>query len=181
VTLALEPLGREHLPGVEALVADPEVLRYTRVPEPPPPDFAETWLRLYEDGRREGTRAGFAVVDGAGEFLGLALAPRIEPEARSAELGYIVAPSARGRGVATAALRLLTAWALAELDVLRLELRIVVSNHASKRVAERNGYRREGVLRSLHVEQDLFEDTEIWSRLRDDPEPEAANAERAAG
>ena len=38
----------------------------------------------------------------------------------------------------------------------------------SKRVAERCGYLREGVLRSMHVKQDLREDTEIWSRLRSD-------------
>jgi RimJ/RimL family protein N-acetyltransferase len=168
VTITLAPLAREHLPAVEELLRDPDVLRFTRVPEPPPPDFAETWLGLYERGRRDGTREGFAVVDGDGEFLGLALAPRIEREARTAELGYVVAPAARGRGVATTALRLLTEWALAELGALRLELLIGVTNDASKRVAERNGYRFEGVLRSLHFKQGVREDTEIWSRLPGD-------------
>jgi RimJ/RimL family protein N-acetyltransferase len=167
VTIALVPLAREHLPAVEALFDDPDVLRFTRLPEPPPPDFAQTWLGLYERGRRDGTREGFAVVDD-GEFLGLALAPRIEREARTAELGYIVAPSARGRGVATTALRLLTEWAFEELGALRLELLVGVENHASKRVAERNGYRLEGVLRSLYFKQDVREDTEMWSRLPGD-------------
>jgi RimJ/RimL family protein N-acetyltransferase len=167
VTVALVLLGREHLPAVRALLDDPDVLRFTRVPEPPPPDFPETWLELYERGRRDGTREGFAVVDD-GEFLGLALAPRIEREARTAELGYIVAPAARGRGVATTALRLLTGWAFAELGALRLELLIGVANDASKRVAERNGYRLEGVLRSFHLKQGLREDTELWSRLPGD-------------
>jgi len=168
VNVALVPLAREHLAAVEALFDDPDVLRFTRLPEPPPPDFAATWLGRYEHARRDGTREAFALVDGGGEFLGLALAPRIEREARTTELGYIVAPSARGRGVATAALRLLTEWAFAELGALRLELLIGVENHASKRVAERNGYRLEGVLRSLYLKQDLREDTEIWSRLPTD-------------
>ena len=168
MTITLAPLAREHLPAVEELLRDPDVLRFTRVPEPPPPDFAETWLGLYERGRRDGTREGFAVVDGDGEFLGLALAPRIEREARTVELGYVVAPAARGRGVATTALRLLTEWALTELGALRLELLIGVTNDASKRVAERNGYRFEGVLRSLHFKQGVREDTEMWSRLPGD-------------
>jgi RimJ/RimL family protein N-acetyltransferase len=167
VTVTLVPLAREHLPAVEALLDDPDVLRFTRIPEPPPPDFPETWLGLYERGRRDGTREGFAVVDD-GEFLGLALAPRIDRAARTAELGYVVAPAARGRGVATTTLRLLTDWAFEELGALRLELLIGVANHGSKRVAERNGYRLEGVLRSLHFKQDLREDTEIWSRLPSD-------------
>jgi RimJ/RimL family protein N-acetyltransferase len=167
VTVTLVPLAREHLPAVEALLDDPDVLRFTRIPEPPPPNFAETWLGLYERGHLDGTREGFAVVDD-GELLGLALAPRIEREARTAELGYIVAPSARGRGVATTALRLLTDWAFGELGALRLELLIGVENDASKRVAERNGYRFEGVLRSLHFKQGIREDTELWSRLPSD-------------
>ena len=140
MTVTLVPLDREHLPAVEELGRDPDVLRHTRVPEPPPPGFAETWLGLYERGRADGTREGFAVVDGGGEFLGLALAGSIDAEARTAELGYVVAPAARGRGVATA-----------------------------KRVAERSGHRFEGVLRSRHLEQDTREDTEIWSRLPSDP------------
>jgi RimJ/RimL family protein N-acetyltransferase len=168
VSVRIVPLAREHLAAVEALFDDPEVLRFTRLPDPPPPDFVETWFGLYERARRDGTREAFALVGGDGEFLGLALAPRIEREARTAELGYIVAPAARGRGVATAALRLLTDWAFGELGALRLELLIGVENPASKRVAERNGYRLEGVLRSLHFKQGLREDTEIWSRLPTD-------------
>jgi hypothetical protein len=61
VTVTLVPLDREHLPAVEELVRDPDVLRHTRVPEPPPPGFAETWLGLYERGRADGTREGFAL------------------------------------------------------------------------------------------------------------------------
>jgi RimJ/RimL family protein N-acetyltransferase len=167
VTVALVPLAREHLPGVADLLDDSEVLRFTRIPEPTPPDFAETWFGLYERGRLDGTREAFAAVDD-GEFLGLALVPRIEREAQTAELGYIVAPAARGRGVATATLRLLTDWAFTELGALRLELVISVENHPSKRIAERNGYRREGVLRSVHVKQGVRDDVEIWSRLASD-------------
>jgi RimJ/RimL family protein N-acetyltransferase len=171
VSVRLVPLAREHLPAVQALMGDPEVLRWTRIPEPTPPDFAETWFGRYEEGRRDGTQDAFAAVDEEGEFLGLALVPRIEREAQTAELGYIVAPAARGRGVATAALRLLTDWAFAELDMLRLELLIGSANEPSKRVAERNGYRREGLFRSLYVKPGLRDDVEIWSRLADDPAP----------
>jgi RimJ/RimL family protein N-acetyltransferase len=168
VSVRLVPLAREHLPGVEGLLDDPEVLRWTRVPEPPPPDFAKTWFGIYEHGRRDGTREAFAAVGEEDEFLGLGLVPRIEREAQTAELGYIVAPAARGRGVATATLGLLTEWAFAQLDMLRLELLITSANEPSKRVAERNGYRREGVFRSFYVKRGVRDDVEIWSRLASD-------------
>jgi RimJ/RimL family protein N-acetyltransferase len=164
----LEPFGERHLAELEGMLHDPELLRFTRVPEPVPQGFARIWLDRYEEGRRDGSRDAFAIIDEAGGFLGLALAPRLEHEERTAELGYVVAPAARGRGVATEALGQLTEWAFAERDMLRLELLISVENAASKRVAERCGYVREGVLRSLHVKQGRHEDTEIWSRLATD-------------
>jgi RimJ/RimL family protein N-acetyltransferase len=63
---------------------------------------------------------------------------------------------------------LLTAWGFETLDLLRLELRIDAENTGSERVAERNGYRREGVLRSKHFKEGIRTDVGIWSRLRDD-------------
>ena len=167
--IRLELLDRSHLDGLAAVAADPDVRRFTRIPDPVPPGFPETWLGRFEEGRREGAREGFAIVGGGSEFLGVAVVPKLDRDARTAELGYVVVREARGRGVATEALRLLTEWAFAEAGMLRLELLISVDNAASKRVAERCGYVREGVLRSLYVKQDVREDTEIWSRLVDDP------------
>ena len=110
-------------------------------------------------------------MDGADEFLGCAMAFGIETEEGKGELGYIVAPSARGRGVATEALRLLTDWGFTDRGLMRLELLISVDNEASKRVAARCGYVHEGVLRSLHVKEDVREDLEMWSCLPSDPRP----------
>jgi RimJ/RimL family protein N-acetyltransferase len=167
--IRLELLGARHLAGLSELVDDPEVQRYTRVPSPPPPGFARSWLDVYERGRAEGDREAFAVVDEANAFLGIGLAPRIEHDTGTVELGYVVAAAARGRGVATETLRLLTEWAFADLGAQRIELQISVENDASKRVAERCGYRREGVRRSVFVKLGRREDMEVWSRLHTDP------------
>ena len=50
-------------------------------------------------------------------------------------------------------------------------LQISVDNEPSRRVAARCGYVREGVMRSVHVKQELREDLELWSRLPGDPSP----------
>jgi RimJ/RimL family protein N-acetyltransferase len=63
-------------------------------------------------------------------------------------LGLGAAPEARGRGVATHAVRLLARWAFDDLGLARLALTCAPDNHASQRVAERCGFSREGVLRS---------------------------------
>jgi RimJ/RimL family protein N-acetyltransferase len=170
-SIRLEPLNESHLAAVAAMLADPDVLRFTRVPDPTPPDFAREWLQLYEAGRENGTREGFAAVGGDGRFLGVALAFDIDRAEGELELGYIVSSEARGRGAGTAILRALTDWAFAEAGAARIRLVIDVENPASLRVAERSGYVREGVLRSMYVKQGIREDLEIWSRLPSDPPP----------
>ncbi|HLY34577.1 MAG TPA: GNAT family N-acetyltransferase [Jatrophihabitantaceae bacterium] len=167
--VALEPWGRQHLAAMDAVLSDPDVLRFTRVPVPVPDGFATTWLARYEDGRKDGVRDAFAIVDEhSHEFLGLALAPRLDAEERTAELGYLVLASARGRGVASAALQALTEWAFGK-GMQRIELLISVDNAGSKRVAQRCGYVFEGVLRSTYLKQGRREDIEMWSRLPTDP------------
>jgi RimJ/RimL family protein N-acetyltransferase len=82
---------------------------------------------------------------------------------------HIVASAARGRGVATEMLRQLTSWAFDEVEVQRIVLIIDVRNPASERLAERCGYVREGVMRSVHVKHGLRADFALWSRLPSDP------------
>jgi RimJ/RimL family protein N-acetyltransferase len=166
--VALVALTEAHLDDVTDLLADPDVLRFTRVPVPVPPDFPRRWLARYANGRRDGTCAGFAALDADGRFVGIALAPTIDRETSEVELGYIVAPAARGRGLAQAMLAQLTRWAFVEAGALRITLVIDVENTASERVAERCGYVHEGVMRSVHLKGDARIDAALWSRLPSD-------------
>ena len=63
------------------------------------------------------------------------------PENGEVEVGYGLAESARGRGVATEALRAVAAWA-AERGVARIVAMTVTDNVASQRVVERLGFAR---------------------------------------
>src|SRR6185503_542807 len=137
--------------------------------EPTPDDFAERWIARYRNGREDGSCEGFAALDGDGRFVGLALVVRIHREDAEVELGYIVPPDARGRGVATEMLRQLTQWAFDDAGALRIVLIIDVENSPSVRVAERCGYVLEGVMRSSHLKQGIRIDAGVWSRLPSDP------------
>jgi RimJ/RimL family protein N-acetyltransferase len=178
--VSLERLGERHLADLEALTADADVLRFTRVPDPVPEGFARAWIERYEAGHLDGTCAGFAAVDEEGRFLGLGVGLDIDPEARELELGYIVAASARGRGVASELLRLLTDWALDELGAQRIVLIVDVDNAASSRVAARGGYTREGVMRSLFIKPGVRRDAELWSLLPAD-KPALTDRHRETG
>jgi len=81
MAVTLTPFAEAHLAAIPALADDPDTGRFTRIPIPAPPGFPRAWLDMYEQGRRDGTREAFAVVDDEdGSFLGLALAPVIEAD-----------------------------------------------------------------------------------------------------
>jgi hypothetical protein len=85
--MELRPLAVTDVDDVTELIEDRATLRHTRIPEPPPEGFAQDWYARYEQGRATRTEEAFAIVDGDGAFLGLALAPAIDEEAAEAELG----------------------------------------------------------------------------------------------
>ncbi len=162
----LEPLRAEHVPAMRALGDDEHVARFTYVEAPLTDTDARLWVDRYVDGWRDGSLAGFAIeASESEEFLGFIAIVRYGAVEREAELGYIVSPSARGRGIGVRALALLTAWCLGDLGLERVELRIDVANEASARVAERAGYVREGVLRSVHFKHGQRVDLAVWSRV----------------
>jgi RimJ/RimL family protein N-acetyltransferase len=77
----------------------------------------------------------------------------------SFELGYFLHPAARGRGYATEAVNLLTAWARKDLHARRVWASCDSANAASWKVLERCGFRREA-----HF---LHERVDHHGRLRD--------------
>jgi ribosomal-protein-alanine N-acetyltransferase len=164
--IRLVPLGPEHADAMDALARDDGVARFTRVPSPPPPGFGSRWVERYTRGRDDQTNAAFAIVDGRAAFVGFAALVQMNLAEQEAEAGYIVASSARGRGIATSALGRLTDWAFSELPLERIELLIDVDNAASEVVAERCGYTREGILRSKYVKPGLRADLAVYSLLR---------------
>jgi RimJ/RimL family protein N-acetyltransferase len=168
VTVQLVPLAEQHLPALAPMLQDPDVDRFTRFPTPIPDDFLPGLLSRYQAGRAKGTHDLFGALEGD-RLVGLALAPRIDTEARELELGYLIDPAQRGRGLATALLRELTDWAFATHRPIRIGLMIDAANVASQKVAARVGYQLEGTLRSSYVKPGIRSDVQIWSRLDSDP------------
>jgi len=127
---------------------------------------AREHLAELEHGRRQGVQLDLAIVDAA--MLGGVSLYGLDRTQGRAAIGYWLAPAARGRGVATRAVRLLAAWAFAEVGVARLELTCGPDNVASQRVAERCGFTREGLLRSHLPFKGGRRDTVLYSLLASD-------------
>jgi RimJ/RimL family protein N-acetyltransferase len=119
------------------------------IPRPYTRSDAETYLEACRLGWRDGANANFAIIVD-GRAVGSIGVRWIELDQGVAEVGYWVAPDARGKRVCTRALELVSGWVLARPGMARLQLRADEENVASKRVAENAGFTREGVLRSSH-------------------------------
>jgi ribosomal-protein-alanine N-acetyltransferase len=96
--------------------------------------------------------------------------------ARRAQAFYWIDRRVRGRGIASEALELVTAWAFRDYDIVRVQLVTHLDNEASQMVARRCGFTREGVLRSWEPVKNDQPDVVMWSRLVTDPLPDLGHA-----
>jgi RimJ/RimL family protein N-acetyltransferase len=118
------------------------------------------------------TGAHVAVVDSAsGDLVGSIAMHVLDAELRNFEVGYWTAAAARGRGLTTRALRLISDWGFREARAERIQLRADVLNVASLRVAEKAGFTREGTLRASDFNRRMNRriDHAVFSRLPGEP------------
>ncbi len=106
--------------------------------------IADSWRRL-----TAGERARLAIAAAQTDELLGSISLDLFPEREAAEIGYWVKKEARRRGIAEAALRLVVRWAFEEQGVERLEILTYPGNFASQALAEKLGFRREGLLRGF--------------------------------
>ena len=139
--VALQPWTEDDVDAVVKAAADPAIVRWSHLPNPFDHAGVCQWFYAMAPDRAAGTALKMKIA-GAGEdrLLGAIALMRIDWESRSAELGYWLAACARGRGVATRAIGLLTRWAVAELRLRRIDAIPDLDNDASRRVLERCGF-----------------------------------------
>jgi RimJ/RimL family protein N-acetyltransferase len=162
--LTLRPFVAGDIPWVYAVSLDPAIQRFLQIPIPYRMADAEYFVRemaIAAWDRR--TRAEFVIEGGARERLGRV---GLGLDGNGAgQIGYWLDPAARGRGVATAAVRVLCGWGFERLELALIEWRAEVGNAASRRVAEKAGFRIEATLRQRLVHRGVRVDAWIGSML----------------
>ncbi|MFJ6252508.1 MULTISPECIES: GNAT family N-acetyltransferase [unclassified Streptomyces] len=144
--LTLRPWELGDADALAALADDEELRRWTSHRVAGPQDAAR-WIATQEAGWESGERLGFAVLM-TGRVVGHIVLKRPASKA-CGEIGYWTGAAARGLGVASRAVELLTAWAFGTgsgVVLRRLELIHSAGNPASCRVAQKAGYVLECVL-----------------------------------
>jgi len=111
-------------------------------------DESTAFIARAIDGHEAREQFEFMICDETGAFLGCCGLNRLDMRFLKSNLGYWVRTDAAGRGIATAATRLLARFGFAQIGLQRIEIVAAVDNVRSCRVAEKAGGVREGVLRN---------------------------------
>jgi len=159
--------------GLACFAADPLVMPAGgRPPEPPPRWPAQARRRRWEkDGYIGVESTALAVVLPDGTVAGIT---SWQPRNRGGspgvcyEIGLALLPDHRGRGLGTAAQRLLVDHLFRYTTAHRLEALTNTRNIAEQKALERLGFRREGVLRGIVFGNGAWQDNVIYSLLRDE-------------
>ena len=161
----LRPPEERDLPLIERGLRDPDVIRaFGRSTLD-----AAHMLEEMSDRWTRGEAATLAICDTTDRCVGHVFV-NLGPSHR-ATVGYWLLLEVRGKGLATRAVRLVSRWALRELVLPRLGLLTEPWNVDSQRVAERAGFRREGVLRAWAEVDGRRVDYVSYSLLPDDLRP----------
>ncbi len=125
---------------------------------------------LIERGRRDLAR-GLAFNAGIwvnGQLVGMAGLLDVNPAHRKAEIEYWLAPPFWGRGIGSKVAAAVLAHGFGELNLNRIQLLNPLDNTRSQHLAQKLGFRLEGVLRQDRFHNNRIVSHEVYSMLRGD-------------
>ena len=168
----LEPPRRENAPAYIRWFADPSVTRYLLVRHPTSLSRQERWIERMAGSRVDVLWAMARADDGT--LIGNVGLHRISWRHGRGELGYVIGePRQWGKGFATEAVKLATAYAFFELGLHKVFASVIEPNVASRRALEHNGYRQCGLLRRDRYLEGDWHDLWLGEILRDEWRPAA--------
>lgn len=148
--LLLRPHGEQDIAPTVAMFGDEVSKFWLSAPQPYTLEEGRRWctdtshlLRAMGDGIH------WVITDAAtGRYLGGIGVKGTDWLGRCTEIGYAMAPEARGHGYASEATATVARWLLRDQAFNRVELFAATGNTASRRVAEKAGFVPEGVARN---------------------------------
>ena len=168
--LVLRPLRASDAAAIQAAAASRAIAdTMISIPHPYPDGEAERYVARQLAEAERGRASVFVIAPkGAAALVGIVEVREIEREHSQAEMSFWTAEGAWGRGYMSEALGAVVAYGFEVLGINRLYAYHMVRNPASGRVLEKNGFRKEGLLRQRVRKWGVFEDVVLMAMLRED-------------
>ncbi len=142
---------------------DAEIARWTTVPDPYTERDGRDFLALVGTDWEEGNAATFTFRRRERDRLDGMIALSFVAKGIGV-VGYWTASWARGAGLATRALGLITQWGLGPVGLTRIDLATLPGNRASEKVAQKAGYTGGDRVPFGLEQRGMRRDIRLWSR-----------------
>lgn len=134
-----------------------------RFPSPYTIEAAINWVDSLID---QDPLINFAITINNEVIGGIGIEPRQDVYRKTAIIGYWLSEELWGKGIMTEAVKLVTEYAFAHLDFIRLQASVYSKNPASMRVLEKAGYVKEGIMRNAVIKGGEILDEHMYAILR---------------
>ncbi|SEA43061.1 GNAT family N-acetyltransferase [Microbulbifer marinus] len=155
------------LPALEAIFADPQVVRYMATEPLNTRAAAEQYLQSIREGFLEGSLYQWGI-ECDGEIVGTCTLAAIDRQNRHAQIGFALKRQYWGQGLTLKAVPAVIEFAFARLQLHRIGADADPRNIASIRVLEKLGFQREGLLRECYFHMGEIQDALLFGLLQRD-------------
>ncbi len=143
--LILRRIKKQDAEGMYAYAKDPEVSKYLTWSAHESLIYTRGYIRFLQKKYRSGEFFDWGLEEkSTGSFIGTCGYSVFDPENRKVEIGYVLNPEYQGKGYATEAVTEIIRYAVNELDIHRIEARVIDGNSASENVIKKCGLKFEG-------------------------------------
>ena len=155
--ITLRPSTESDIEDIFQACQDPLIPQFTTVPVHYTIDHAIEFVRNDPFSFAERRELRFIIEFGNGlnrEFAGVISLHTMNIQNHTAEVGYWMEKSTRGRGICTSAVQVITEYGFVTLGFRRIDGLVDVENLASQKVLMKAGYEKEGILRNKVTRED---------------------------
>ncbi len=162
----LRPFRKGDEESLRKNIDDRNIYKHTiRIPFPYRLKDAKEWVRccISSAKKRQKNSVNFAI-SADDEVIGGIGFDQIHQH--KAEIGYWLGKKYWNSGIMTKAAGLATEFGFNRLKLRRISAYVFLKNNASARVLEKNGYRKEGLLKKYHFKDGKYIDAMLYAKVR---------------
>jgi RimJ/RimL family protein N-acetyltransferase len=167
--LYMKKLTHKYTGVFHAMFNSKVMTRYMTIPYPLDRRWVSRYIKVAMDKFDKGDKYTWGVFRKlTNTFLGVAVIKNIDDENKVCEVGYAIGQKYWRRGFTSMAASLVIDYAIKELDINRIEIRVDCENENSCKFIENLGAVQEGVIRQALYHDGGYHDLIMFSILRDE-------------